>query len=118
MSNNQLNHRHHITHNDRTRRDESEALEVLRSVNRELLVCAGANVLDAVEKECDLARDHVLNAIRILFPLTVGSTPPPEELSVAQFRQAAEKRAADFADWLKLAALLGGNAKWQLEPAL
>jgi hypothetical protein len=81
-------------------------LEALREVNRELIICAGADIPEVVSDSLDAGRDHITRAIRLLTPIDPSKHVPIEERQVAEFKAAAEKCAARFADWLNLTALL------------
>jgi hypothetical protein len=77
-------------------RDHNEALETLRMVNRELLLTAFAEVPPEVARKCDVARCHVLEAVRLLDPLPDGVAPKLEELPPAEHRALVAKNARKF----------------------
>jgi hypothetical protein len=77
-------------------RDHNAALESLRLVNRELLVTAYAEVPPEVAAKCDLARGHVLEAVRLLDPLPAGQAPETEEISPAAHRILVASTAGRF----------------------
>lgn len=77
-------------------RDENSALESLRLINRELIVIALAEVPEGVAEKCDLARGHVLEAVRLLDPLPAGAAPSVEELPPAEHNALLARNARKF----------------------
>ena|ERR1039457_3528301 len=69
----------------------SEALENIKSINRELLVAAGANISAQAADALNDARDLVLVAVRTLQANNRTNRVPVEELPVAQFNATAEQ---------------------------
>ena len=63
----------------------------LRKANRILLKAALADIESGIdiEKDCNAARQKVLDALRKLDPGS-AKNPPPEEIDVAKFNLAAE----------------------------
>lgn len=78
-------------------RDQAEALESLRQINRELLVASMSDIPESVEEKCDKARDSIIRAIRLLAPLEAGATSLVEELPVADFKSLIQQAAEKFA---------------------
>jgi hypothetical protein len=73
-------------------------LEALREVNRELIICAGADIPEVVSDVLNAGRDDITRAIRLLSPIDPGRHVPIEERSVAEFKTAAEKSSVHFDD--------------------
>jgi hypothetical protein len=73
-------------------------LEALREVNRELIICAGADIPGVVSDALNAGRDHITRAIRLLMPIDPGRRMPIEERPVAEFKNAVEKSSAYFHD--------------------
>jgi hypothetical protein len=78
-------------------RDQAEALESLRQINRELLVASMSDIPESVDEKCDKGRDSIIGAIRLLAPLEAGATPFVEELLVADFKSLIQQAAKKFA---------------------
>jgi hypothetical protein len=74
----------------------SEALENIKSINRELLVAAGANIPAQAGQALNEARDLVLIAVHALQSNNRASRVPVEELPVALFKAAAELAERKF----------------------
>jgi hypothetical protein len=73
-------------------------LEALREVNRELIICAGADIPEAVSDALNAGRDHIIRAVRLLTPIDPGRRVPIAEQSVAEFKRAAEEPSSRFRD--------------------
>lgn len=73
-------------------------LEALREVNRELIICAGADIPQGISDALNAGRDQIARAIRLLAPIDTGGRVPIEERPVAEFKTAAEKSSAHFHD--------------------
>ena len=74
----------------------SEALENVKSINRELLVAAGADIPAQAARLLNEARELVLIAVRALQSNTRASRVPVVELPVALFKAAAERAERKF----------------------
>jgi hypothetical protein len=70
------------------------ALDSLRQVNKELIVCSMSNVSDRVEARCIAARRHILAAIHELAPAADHASRPFEERPL-------DEQQADIADRLE-----------------
>jgi hypothetical protein len=81
---------------DAVQTTHSEALENVKSINRELLVAAGANIPERAAHALNEAREFVLVAVRALQANHRTGRVPAEELPVAQFKAAAERAERKF----------------------
>jgi len=75
---------------------DSAALDSLRQINKELLVCGMSNVSDRIEARCIAARRHVLAAIHELAPLPDHDTRPIEERPLEDYQAAIADRIDKF----------------------
>lgn len=75
---------------------DSAALDSLRQINKELLVCSMSNISDTVEARCIAARKNVLAAIHELDPLPDHSARPVEERPLDDYKAALAERAGKF----------------------
>ena|ERR1700731_135454 len=73
------------------------AIERLRQINRELLVTSTSDVAEGAADECDYARDHIAEAIRLLVSRSDEVTRSVEELPTAVFKALARQSARKFA---------------------
>jgi hypothetical protein len=75
---------------------DKEALDSLRQINKELLVCGMSNVTDRIEARCIAARRHVLAAIHELDPQPAHVIRPVEEQPIEAHTAAIAERLAQF----------------------
>lgn len=75
---------------------QAEAVDNIKSINRELLVAAAADIPDRAATALDAARDFVLAALDHLF-VAPDRCLPVEEMSVRYFKARSEQAQSKFA---------------------
>jgi hypothetical protein len=75
---------------------QAEAIDNIKSINRELLVAAGADIPDRAAAALDAARDFVLAALHHLL-VAPDRCLPVEEMPVRYFKALIEQEQSQFA---------------------